>query len=67
MREDMAKILVEQGTPVDAGTPLGLMGQTGRATGPHLHFAVSRHGSFLDPLEVVDVPLGVDGNVVPRS
>ncbi len=63
----LSRILVEQGTLVNAGTPLGLMGETGRATGPHLHFSVSRHGSFLDPLEVLDVPLGPDGPAVPRS
>ncbi|MBI5497151.1 MAG: M23 family metallopeptidase [Deltaproteobacteria bacterium] len=63
----LSKILVEQGTPVDEGTPIGLMGQTGRSTGPHLHFSVSRHGGFVDPLEVLDVPLGRDGPAVPRS
>ncbi|MEW5847219.1 MAG: M23 family metallopeptidase [Myxococcota bacterium] len=63
----LSKILVEPGTRVEAGTPLGLMGDTGRSTGPHLHFAVSRNGQFMDPLDALEVPLTADGPAVPRS
>ena len=34
----------------DAGRPLGLVGKTGLATGPHLHFEVWRGGEARDPL-----------------
>jgi murein DD-endopeptidase MepM/ murein hydrolase activator NlpD len=38
------------GQHVDARQLVGFVGQTGRATGPHLHFAVKRGGNFIDPM-----------------
>lgn len=40
---------VDTGQLVDTGTVIGLMGNTGFSTGPHLHFEI-RHGSdMIDP------------------
>lgn len=50
----MSKIIVEPGTLVYAGEPLGLGGSTGKSTGPHLHFETRYIGKAFDPLKVFD-------------
>ncbi len=37
------------GDVVDAGTPLGKVGSTGKSTGSHLHYGVKVNGSYVDP------------------
>ncbi len=43
------KISVSAGQGVDRGTQLGLLGTTGRSTGPHLHFEIRLRGVFQNP------------------
>jgi murein DD-endopeptidase MepM/ murein hydrolase activator NlpD len=45
----MSRIGVSNGTPVGRGDILGYVGQTGTATGPHLHFEIRLSGSTTDP------------------
>jgi murein DD-endopeptidase MepM/ murein hydrolase activator NlpD len=46
----LSAILCTPGEAIAAGQPVGLIGQTGRATGPHLHFEVWKDGMATDPL-----------------
>jgi murein DD-endopeptidase MepM/ murein hydrolase activator NlpD len=45
-----AELLVHEGVRVKQGQPLGRIGMTGRATGPHLHWGLMWRGWRLDPL-----------------
>jgi murein DD-endopeptidase MepM/ murein hydrolase activator NlpD len=45
-----SELLVREGDRVRQGQPLGKIGMTGRATGPHLHWSLMWRGLRLDPL-----------------
>jgi murein DD-endopeptidase MepM/ murein hydrolase activator NlpD len=47
------KTLVSVGDTVKRGDAIGLMGSTGRSTGPHVHFEVLRNGRQVDPLSFI--------------
>ena len=44
------KLLVKEGDRVSQGQPIGLVGSSGRATGPHLHWSLKWQDARLDPL-----------------
>ncbi len=48
----LSKILVARGQSVGQGQTIGLVGQTGWATGPHLHFEFRVNGMQQDPMMI---------------
>jgi murein DD-endopeptidase MepM/ murein hydrolase activator NlpD len=47
------QILVAEGDHVQRGQTIALVGNTGRSTAPHLHYAVIKDGKEVDPLQYI--------------
>ena len=63
----MEKLLVQSGQLVTKGDVIGLIGSTGRATGPHLHLGIRVHGCRVDPMRLTAVSGSIpfqDGMIV---
>ena len=54
----LSKRLVEAGDRVVAGQPIALGGNSGRSTGPHLHFECRYMGQSFDPERLIDFRTG---------
>lgn len=53
----LSELKVKEGDSVERGQSIGLVGGTGRATGPHLHVSVRWQGVYLDPATLLDLKL----------
>ena len=49
----LSKILVKKGQQIKRGQKIALVGDTGRTTGPHLHYEVHLNGVPIDPLRYI--------------
>jgi len=49
----LSRILVGVGDSVQRGAPVGLLGDTGRSTGPHLHYEVRRDDEATNPMKFI--------------
>ena len=54
----LSKRLVEAGDRVVAGQPIALGGNSGRSTGPHLHFECRYMGQSFDPERIINFSTG---------
>lgn len=48
------KIFVQTGDTISSGIPIGLVGNSGRSTGPHLHFETRFLGKEINPMDIID-------------
>ena len=48
----LSKLMVQRGQTVNQGQTIGLVGSTGWATGPHLHFEFRVNGTQQDPMTI---------------
>ncbi|MCP5447836.1 MAG: M23 family metallopeptidase [Chromatiaceae bacterium] len=49
-----SKIFVEPGDLVEKGDVIGLVGSSGRSTGPHVHFEIARNGKSINPAAYIE-------------
>lgn len=49
----LSRVVTAKGRTVEPGEVIGLAGNTGRSSAPHLHFEVRRRGAAVDPLTLV--------------
>jgi murein DD-endopeptidase MepM/ murein hydrolase activator NlpD len=62
----LSEFKVREGDTVQPGDVVGLVGATGRVTGPHLHWALRVNGARVDPLSLLAV-LGKDAAVTDST
>ena len=62
----LSRIGVRAGSTIDQGDWVGNVGQTGLATGPHLHFMMTKGGRPIDPRSLKsEPPIPIDARLLP--
>lgn len=52
----LGRATVPEGKKVSAGQVIGMIGMTGRTTGPHLHFGIKQGDSLVNPVARLSIP-----------
>lgn len=52
----LQSIRVQKGQLVEQGQTIGILGNSGKSTGPHLHYEVHLGTSVIDPLRFLNIP-----------
>ncbi|MCB0331179.1 MAG: peptidoglycan DD-metalloendopeptidase family protein [Bdellovibrionales bacterium] len=52
----LSQALVQEGEKICRGEYLGLVGNSGMSTGPHLHYEIRVRGKAIDPLLLMEIP-----------
>ena len=63
----LSEFKVHDGDSVAPGDVVGLVGATGRVTGPHLHWALRLDGARVDPLSLLAVAGPADDTVASST
>ncbi|HET8579517.1 MAG TPA: M23 family metallopeptidase [Nitrospiraceae bacterium] len=63
----LSEVTVRDGESIKRGQVIGKVGQSGRATGPHLHWGVRLNGARVDPYALLKLPLSGMKSSTPRE
>lgn len=59
----MSDVDLSVGDTINKGDFIGLSGNTGHSTGPHLHFGMKENGEFIDPSEHIESLTNMSGEL----